>query len=1164
MKPALPPEGPSFLSRLFPRRARRRGLLAIPAIAMSGLLAPHLEAGEVYLDFTTNAAIHATGWTPVPAPGGLANLVDAGGSGYDFTFGVAGVPVGAYDNGNSGQPLTRSGFHNQASDIARTFTLTGLDVGQAVDLYACAAWDLGAGGYIVFGDTGPAGVKAETIGDPGSTPTRANLTRIGQAIADATGTVSGELHSRNGVGLTGGEGQVGGFVFAPAETITSSAGANGSISPAGAVPVIAGDDQLFTITPQSGFHTVDVLVDGVSVGAVASYTFGDVQGEHTISATFAANTFTHVITASAGANGTIDPVGSVATYDGVNQPFFITPDEGYHIDQVLVDGSPVGAVESYIFTAVSGNHTISASFAVDTFTVTATAGPNGSIDPSGETVVDSGESLFFTITPDEGYYVAEVLVDGMSVGTDEFLPLDNITADHTISVTFDNRPRIYLDFAGNSFGWNSVFLTGGSVSEPDIDGAGHGFTFSNVGSYDNGNTSQSLTRSGFHNQNNYVTPHPFTLTGLIPGQPVQLYACAAWNEGQGAYIVYGDTGAAGVKAETIGDPGNSPTLAHLKYIGTASADAGGVVSGSMHGAGGVGTGPEGQIGGFVFIIEEAPVWTITASAGANGTISPSGGVGVASGEDQSFTITANGGYHIADVLVDGVTVGAVSEYTFSTVTANHSISATFEADGASFTISTDAGANGSITPGGDVVVNQGINKVFTITPDLGHHIVDVLVDGVSIGAVTSHTFTNVTANHTISATFAVDTFTINASAIGNGTISPVGVTPVNYGDSPEFIFTPDPGYLVDEVFVDGVLVETGGSYTFSNVTGNHEISVRFDNRTKLKLDFTQFGSPNADLWIPVYGNQIADTNVDLPDVGGTGYSLTFSHVACWDNGAVGQPLTRSGFYNYGQDANDHTFTLRGLNAGQTVALYACAGWDGNAKGGYVLFGDNGPDGVKAQTVGDPGTSPSIANMTLIGTAVSDATGTVSGSLHSDVGVGLPGEGQVGAFMFAFSADGTPPVLTPFQEWAASFGLFGADALADADPDHDGLSNELEFGLNSFPNDGSSRGLVFARMATVGAEDGVLTLTVACRNGAVFSADGNKQVSAMVDGIVYTIEAANDLTDWGGPVVTEVTGSDATDIHDQLPFPDSEWTYRTFRTDGSSASDSSDFIRVGVD
>ena len=106
---------------------------------------------------------------------------------------------------------------------------------------------------------------------------------------------------------------------------------------------------------------------------------------------------------------------------------------------------------------------------------------------------------------------------------------------------------------------------------------------------------------------------------------------------------------------------------------------------------------------------------------------------------------------MANVTVDGTSVGAVTSYTFSNVTANHTIAATFAID--TFTVTASAGANGSISPSGTVTVNRGASQTFTITPATGYHVANVMVDGTSVGAVTSYTFSNVTANHTIAATF---------------------------------------------------------------------------------------------------------------------------------------------------------------------------------------------------------------------------------------------------------------------------------------------------------------------------------------------------------------------------------------------------------------------------
>ena len=70
-------------------------------------------------------------------------------------------------------------------------------------------------------------------------------------------------------------------------------------------------------------------------------------------------------------------------------------------------------------------------------------------------------------------------------------------------------------------------------------------------------------------------------------------------------------------------------------------------------------------------------YTITATAGEGGKISPSDKVSVTSGSNKTFTITANAGYMISDVLVDGESVGAVSTYTFEKVTKAHTIKAEF-------------------------------------------------------------------------------------------------------------------------------------------------------------------------------------------------------------------------------------------------------------------------------------------------------------------------------------------------------------------------------------------------------------------------------------------------------------------------------------------------------
>ena len=70
------------------------------------------------------------------------------------------------------------------------------------------------------------------------------------------------------------------------------------------------------------------------------------------------------------------------------------------------------------------------------FTVVATAGKGGSISPSGTITVKEGESLTVTLTPDEGYEIAQLRIDGESVGAVEEYTIENLDSDHSVYAVF--------------------------------------------------------------------------------------------------------------------------------------------------------------------------------------------------------------------------------------------------------------------------------------------------------------------------------------------------------------------------------------------------------------------------------------------------------------------------------------------------------------------------------------------------------------------------------------------------------------------------------------------------------------------------------------------------------------------------------------------------------
>jgi len=232
-------------------------------------------------------------------------------------------------------------------------------------------------------------------------------------------------------------------------------------------------------------------------------------------------------------------------------------------------------------------------------------------------------------------------------------------------------------------------------------------------------------------------------------------------------------------------------------------------------------------------------YTITATAGFGGSITPLGTVTVNYKESKTFTITPNAGYKIKDVKVDSVSVGAVSTYTFENVIQDHTIEAVFEQ--ITYTISASSGSGGSISPSGSVTVNSGDSKTFTITPSSGYKISNVKIDGVSKGSISSYTFTNITSDHTIEATFEKEiTQIVIILQIGNKNFTVNGKT--NTLDSPPII--KNSRTLLP---IRAVIESLGGTVGWDATERKVTVSL---------------GSTNIELWI---GKSIAKVNgIDTP------------------------------------------------------------------------------------------------------------------------------------------------------------------------------------------------------------------------------------------------------------------------------------------------------------
>ncbi len=597
--------------------------------------------------------------------------------------------------------------------------------------------------------------------------------------------------------------------YAAQFTITANAGADGNISPSGAVLVEEATSQAFTITPDAGHHIADVLVDGASVGAVGSFSFDNVASDHTINASFAIDTF--LIAASAGSNGNISPSDTTVDYD-TTQTFTITPDLGFEIADVVVDGVSVGTTSSYTFSNVQASHTIAVSFVASavppvTFDLVATAGVNGTIAPIGTTTVASGTAQTFTITPDLGFEIADVVVDGVSVGTTSSYTFSNVQANHTIAVSFvaSAVPPVTHTITATAGSGGIITPNGSStviqgdsltlVMTPDP-----GYTVATLivdsipvlatTTYSFTNVTQSHTITVA-----FIQTHSVVATAGAHGSIAPTGTSTVVVGGNQTYIITPDVGY-GVQSLVIDGVSVTPTT--TVSLSTIVTD-------------------------HTIEVTFAPLYTITAVAGANGLITPTGTTTVVEGDTQVYTITPLVGYDIATLLIDGVSVPTSTTYSFTGVAQNHTIEALF---GTTHSIVTSHDAHGSVHPSGTTTVAHGSSSVITITPDPGFGIGVLLIDGVTTTPTTTIVFNEVVANHTIQVLFR-PTHSIVASGGSNGSISPSGTTTVLEGDSLTLTITPDTGFTIGTLTVDGIVIPSASHYSFANVTAPHTIEALF-------------------------------------------------------------------------------------------------------------------------------------------------------------------------------------------------------------------------------------------------------------------------------------------------------------------------------------------------
>jgi hypothetical protein len=237
------------------------------------------------------------------------------------------------------------------------------------------------------------------------------------AIAEL-GSIVGDLAQEAAVGIN----------------VTSSASAGGSVSPP-STSVTDGATVGFTVTPDANYRIDNVTgCDGSLSGN--TYTTGPISAPCNVSATFALNTYQ--VAATAGTGGSIVPSAATVTH-GQTTTFTVTPGDSYIIDTVSgCDGSLHG--NSYTTGAITGGCSVNATFR-PLHSVTVPTVTGGTIAPTN-TLIASGGSATFTLTPDVGYSIGGVTGCGGQLSGNTYA-VSNVSSACIVTVSFVRTPPTF-------------------------------------------------------------------------------------------------------------------------------------------------------------------------------------------------------------------------------------------------------------------------------------------------------------------------------------------------------------------------------------------------------------------------------------------------------------------------------------------------------------------------------------------------------------------------------------------------------------------------------------------------------------------------------------------------------------------------------------------------
>ena len=721
-------------------------------------------------------------------------------------------------------------------------------------------------------------------------------------------------------------------------TLTVDAGSGGSVSSSGGT-YDPGTEVTITAVA-SGGHVFSSWSDG---STEQSRTITMSQNT-TLTANFVENTSNYTLTVEATNGGIVNTSGG--TYaQGILVNLIATPSPGYTFTGW--SGNAIGSNTSLSIT-INGNTSITANFAVTTYTLTVNAGTGGSVSASGG-AYDYGQQVTISATANTGYSFSgwsdgstqqsrTITMSQDTTLTANFVEGNSTTTSYTLSVSATN--------GGNVNTSGGEYAQGTSVTVTATPNTGYTFTGWS-GNSTGTNTSLNITI----NSNTSVTANfeltTYTLTvnsgsgGFVSSSSLSSFPTTGGTYNYGSLVTLYATPNTGYQFSSWSD-GSTQQSRTITVSQNATLTANFVEITQSTGGGGGATGGGGS---------PTTSYTLIVNAGTGGSVSSSGGT-YSSGEQVTVTATANSGY-----IFLSWSDGSTDQNRTITISENLTITANFLLP--TYTLTVNAGTGGSVSSSGGSY-DTGEQVTISATANSGYQFVN-WSDGStdSSRTVTMYQNTTLTANFEIATSTPTTTYTLSVSATNGGSVNSSGGE-IEEGQQVTLIATPDTGYIFTgwtgdltswssqvgftmsenitltanfEVATYTLTVNagSGGSVSSSSGTYNHGQEVTITATPNSGNNFVNWsdGSTEQSITITITQNTTLTANFEVQTLtytltvnAGSGGSVS-SSGGTYDSGTqVTITATANSGYNFVNWSDGSTDQSRTITVSQTTTLTA--------------------------------------------------------------------------------------------------------------------------------------------------------------------------------------------------------------------------------------------------